>query len=180
MGNLVVRSFSRHGGQGEGARNSGQGHQSQLDQAGPLGGAHQGNVGQSGAYPGQSVGYPNQPTAYPSQPPGYPYQPVAYPVQPGGHPGSGALPYPARPAQGVPGVFYPTYPHDTGTSGQSQLPACQPPYPAPCPATTSSAAPLYPPLTAAPTSFLGYPSAPTYNAPNNPSIGAGGFVSHPI
>merc|ERR1712110_649629 len=170
MGNLVVRSFSRHGGQGEGARNSGQGHQSQLGQAGPLGGAHQGNVGQSGAYPGQSVGYPNQPTAYPSQPPGYPYQPVAYPVQPGGHPGVGALPYPARPAQGVPGVFYPTYPHDTGTSGQSQLPACQPPYPASCPATTSSAPSLYPPLTA----------APTYNAPNNPSIGAGGFVSLPI
>ena len=96
-GNLVVRSFSRHGGQGEGARNSGQGHpsqfgqlgslggghQSQLGQAGPLGGAHQGNVGQSGAYPVQPVGYPNQPTAYPCQPPGYPYQqPV---VQPGGH-----------------------------------------------------------------------------------------------
>jgi hypothetical protein len=35
-------------------------------------------------------------------------------------------------------------------------------------------------LTPAPSSFPGYPSAPTYNAPNNPpSIGPGGFVSLP-
>jgi len=224
-GSLVVRSFSRHGGQQNqygqaGTLGGGQfgqagplggGHQGQLSQSGPLGGGHQGHLGQTGPYRGQpnqggglQVGYPSQPvgypiqphgypgqtTAYPSQPAGYPYQPAAYPAQPGGHPGAsavqsgpGGLPYPAQPAQGVPGVFYPTNLHTSGStvgqSGHPQHHASQPTYPPSSPAFPSSAPPLYPSLTQGPSSFPGYPSAPTYNAPNNPSIGPGGFVSLP-
>merc|ERR1711971_411264 len=225
-GNLVVRSFNRHGGQQSqfgqaGALGGGQqsqlgqagslggGHQGQLSQSGPLGGGHQGHIGQTGpyrgqpgqggelsvgypsqpvGYPSQSVGYPSQPTAYHSQPAGYPYQPVAYPALPVGYPQAnalqpvqGGLPYPAQPAQGVPGVFYPTNPHISGStvgqSGHQQLHASQPAYPPP--AFPTSAPPLYPSLTPGPSSFPGYPSAPTYNAPNDPSIGPGGFVSLP-
>jgi len=219
-GSLIVRSFSRHGGQGgHGGQQSqfgqagslGGGHQGQLGQAGPLGGGNQGQLGQAGVYrghptqggglqvgypsqpagyPGQPVGYPSQPTAYPSQPAGYPYQPAAYPAQPGGyapavnagHPGLGGLPYPAQPAQGVPGVFYPPSPHSSGStlqSGHQQYHSNQPSYPPSSSAFPSSAPPLYPSLTPAPSSFPGYPSAPTYNAPNNPPIGPGGFVSLP-
>merc|ERR1712172_319267 len=138
-------------------------HQTQLGQAGSLGGGHQGHIGQTGpyrgqpgqggelsvgypsqpvGYPSQSVGYPSQPTAYHSQPAGYPYQPVAYPALPVGYPQAnalqpvqGGLPYPAQPAQGVPGVFYPTNPHISGStvgqSGHQQLHASQPAYPPP-------------------------------------------------
>merc|ERR1712010_100718 len=206
VGSLIVRSFSRHGGQGGHG-----GQQSQFGQAGSLGGGHQGQLSQAGVYrghptqggglqvgypsqpagyPGQPAGYPGQPTAYPSQPAGYPYQSAAYPAQPGGyapavnagHPGPGGLPYPAQPAQGVPGVFYPPSPHSSGStlqSGHQQYHSSQPSYPPSGPAFPSSAPPLYPSLTPAPSSYPGYPSAPTYNAPNNPPIGPGGFVSLP-
>merc|ERR1711971_1284999 len=204
-GNLVVRSFNRHGQAGAlGGRHQSQfgqtgslggGHQGQLSQSGPLGGGHQGHIagpyrGQPGQGGGLSVGYPSQPVGYPSQSAGYPSQPVAYPAQPGGypqanalHPGPGGLPYPAQPAQGVPGVFYPTNPHISGStfgqSGHQQLHASQSTYPPSNQAFPSSAPPLYPSLTPGPPSFTGYPSAPTHNAPNNPSIGPGGFVSLP-
>merc|ERR1711971_1109679 len=119
-GNLVVRSFNRHGGQqsqfgqagalGGGhqsqfgqAGSLGGGHQGQLSQSGPLGGGHQGHIGQTGPYRGQpgqggelSVGYPSQPVGYPSQSVGYPSQPTAYHSQPAGYPYQ-PVAYPALP-----------------------------------------------------------------------------------
>merc|ERR1712172_412473 len=88
-GNLVVRSFNRHGGQqsqfGQ-AGALGGGHQSQFGQAGPLGGGHQGQLSQSGPLGGGHQGHIGQAVPYRGQPGqggglsvGYPSQPVGYP-----------------------------------------------------------------------------------------------------
>jgi len=191
FGSLLVRSFSKHGGQGEAnyLRNPAgvlghPGRPGHLSHSGSGHLGHSGHPAQVVGYPCQPSGYPlpGQPTTYPAQAGGNPYPNAPYPGPAGGcpgadiaSPGQGSLPYPAQPAEGVPGVFYPPKPHIPGPNRDQHYPPSQPSR-----ATPASAPPLYPPLPltgnpqypsfAAPTSSCPqYPSKVTYNGP-------GGFV----
>ena len=186
-----MRSFSKHGGQGEAnyLRNPAgvlghPGRPGHLSHSGSGHLGHSGHPAQVVGYPCQPSGYPlpGQPTTYPPQTGGNPYPNAPYPGPAGGcpganiaNPGQGSLPYPAQPAEGVPGVFYPPKPHISGPNRDQHYPPSQPSR-----ATPASAPPLYPPLPltgnpqypsfAAPTSSCPqYPSKVTYNGP-------GGFV----
>ena len=185
-----MRSFSKHGGQGEANHlinpTGVLGHPGRPGHFSHSGSGHLGHSG----HPAQVVGYPCQPSGYP-----LPSQPTTYPAQSGGNPypnalyrgpavghpganianrGQGSLPYPAHP-EGVLGVFYTPKPHIPGPNRDQHYPPSQP-----STAPPASAPPLYPPLPltinpqypslAAPTSTCPqYPSKVTYNGP-------GGFV----
>ena len=165
-GSLVIRSFSRHPGQGGG------------------------HPGQGGGHPGKGGGHPGQ-FAGPHQTPSYPRPQASqygYPIHP--QPPHGHLPYPAQPAQGVPGVFYPpqgptTYQQPsyapTGTY-PSQPAGPYPPQPAVAPCSypkpyppqhgahqqPSQAPPTYPSLYTEASAPPPFPSAPAYPAAPGP------------